>query len=340
MRARCAKLHDQSSKLEARRIRRTFLKEWSAADRSSRPELVPCDDDDEDMGYENVWSLTSTAPASDLVMANRTPPHKKPGAKRMGAKAVKNMEKISTSYTLSPEDATNYRALSARSNFLSQDRTDVGYSSKELCREFSVPTRNSYGRLKRVARYLVGKPRLVYDYKWGTGAEDDDAIDFYVDTDFAGCKESRRSTSGGVCLYHGSNIKRWSKTQTTIALSSGEAELHGIASGIAHGLGMQSLARDLGFELKIRVHSDATAALGICRRRGLGKIRHLDTTDLWCQEKVRTGAVTLHKVLGTENPADIMTKYTDRSVLEKMLGLMNLREMSGRAECAPAAAGC
>ena len=103
---------------------------------------------------------------------------------------------------------------------------------------------------------------------------------------------------------------------------------------------MQSIARDLGFQLKIRVHSDATAALGICRRRGLGKIRHLDTTDLWCQEKVRTGAVTLHKVLGSENPADIMTKYTDRAVLEKMLGLMNLREMSGRAECAPAAAGC
>ena len=102
----------------------------------------------------------------------------------------------------------------------------------------------------------------------------------------------------------------------------------------------QSIARDLGFHVSIRVHIDATAALGICRRRGLGKIRHLDVTDLWCQEKVRTGAVTLHKVLGADNPADIMTKYTDRTILEKMLGLMNLRQMSGRAECAPAAAGC
>ena len=257
----------------------------------------------------------------------------------MGAKAVKSMEKVSTAYTLSPEDATNYRALSARANFLAQDRSDIGYSGKELCREFAVPTRNSYARLKRVARYLAGKPRLVYDYKWGS-ATDEDAIDIYVDTDFAGCKESRRSTSGGVCLYHGSNVKHWSKTQTTIALSSGEAELHGIGAGIAQGLGLQSIARDLGFHVSIRVHTDATAALGICRRRGLGKIRHLDVTDLWCQEKVRTGAVTLHKVLGADNPADIMTKYTDRAILENMLGLMNLRQMSGRAECAPAAAGC
>ena len=105
-------------------------------------------------------------------------------------------------------------------------------------------------------------------------------------------------------------------------------------------MGMRSIARDLGFSLGIRLHTDATAALGICRRRGLGKIRHLDVTDLWCQEQVRLGTVSLHKVLGTENPADIMTKYIDAATLNKMLGLMNLRRMEGRAECAPASAGC
>ena len=138
----------------------------------------------------------------------------------------------------------------------------------------------------------------------------------------------------------GRNIKHWAKTQSTTALSSGEAELHGIAAGITQGLGMQSIARDLGFAIAIKVHTDATAALGICRRRGLGKIRHLDVTDLWCQEKVREGAVQLVKVLGSENPADIMTKYTDRAILEKMLKLAGLSTLDGRAECAPMAAGC
>ena len=138
-------------------------------------------------------------------------------------------------------------------------------------------------------------------------------------------------------MLQGSCVKHWSKTQSTIALSSGEAELHDIAAGISHGLGLQSLARDLGIPLAIRVHTDATAALGICRRRGLGKIRHLDTTDLWCQEKVRNGAVTLHKVAGVSNPADIMTKYVERAILEKMLALMNLVPLEGRAACSPAA---
>jgi hypothetical protein len=262
------------------------------------------------------------------------------GAKRAGAKAVKAMERVSDTYVLSPEDATTYRALSARGNFLSQDRADIQFSTKELCREFAVPNRNSQLRLKRLGRYLVGKPRLVHDFKFGSGVSDSDCFDVYVDTDFAGCKESRRSTSGGVVLLAGSNVKQWAKTQTTLALSSGEAELHGIAAGIAQGLGLQSIARDLGFKIGIRLHSDATAALGICRRRGLGKIRHLDVTDLWCQEKARSGAVSLHKVLGSENPADIMTKYTDAKTLVKMLGLMGMRYLEGRHEIAPAAAGC
>ena len=179
----------------------------------------------------------------------------------------------------------------------------------------------------------------MHSYGWGTGHNDGDHLEIFVDTDFAGCKTTRRSTSGGVVLLNGSNIRQWSKTQTTLALSSGEAELHGINAGITQGLGIQSLARDLGFQYKIRVHTDATAALGMCRRRGLGKVRHLDVADLWAQEKVRTGAVELCKVLGSENPADILTKAVDRPLMEKMLAKINMKFLSGRAACAPAIAG-
>ena len=117
------------------------------------------------------------------------------------------MERVSNAYTLSPEDATNFGTLSAGANFLSQDRTDIGFSTKELCREFSLPNKNSYNRLKRVARYLAGKPRLVYNYLWGKTTNESDVFDIYVNTDFAGCKESRRSTSGGISMLGGSDVK-------------------------------------------------------------------------------------------------------------------------------------
>ena len=53
------------------------------------------------------------------------------------------------------------------------------------------------------------------------------------------------------------------------------------------------------------MHSDATAAIGIARRKGLGKLRHLKVEDLWIQQKVRDKTMEIVKVLGTDNPADI-----------------------------------
>ena len=134
-------------------------------------------------------------------------------------------------------------------------------------------------------------------------------------------------------------IKHWSKTQSTVSLSSGEAELHGIAYGAAQGLGLQALLRDIGWHVHLRIHSDATAAIGMCRRKGLGKVRHLATTDLWIQEKVRSKEIELVKILGTENPADVLTKYVDRASMLKAMTTLGIVIMSGRPSCAPVAMG-
>ena len=85
----------------------------------------------------------------------------------------------------------------------------------------------------------------------------------------------------------------------------------------------------------MQVHSDATAAIGIARRRGLGKVRHLDCTDLWVREKVRSGVVKLTKILGTENPADAFTKYLDRPLMDKTMHRLNLHYATGRVKSAP-----
>ncbi len=81
------------------------------------------------------------------------------------------------------------------------------------------PTEVSLAALKRLGRYVAGHRRLVYHYPW----QDVDRVDTYSDTDWAGWPKTRKSTSGG-CLMLGRHlIKSWSSTQTSIALSSGEA---------------------------------------------------------------------------------------------------------------------
>ena len=102
---------------------------------------------------------------------------------------------------------------------------------------------------------------------------------------------------------------------------------------------MLRLAADLGCSWRIDIHTDATAAIGTARRRGMGRIRHLDVTDLWIQEKFNSKLAFLHKVLGADKPADVLTKYTDKAILQKALKTMNLLVMSGRSTVAPAAMG-
>ena len=74
-------------------------------------------------------------------------------------------------------------------------------------------------------------------------------------------------------------IKAYSQTQTTVCLSSAEAELGGIVKAASHGLGLQSVAADLGLHWSLELRSDAAAAIGICRRRSLGRVRHLHVAD-------------------------------------------------------------
>ena len=130
-------------------------------------------------------------------------------------------------------------------------------------------------------------------------------------------------------------IKHWSTTQTTVSLSSAEAELHGIAKGASQGLGMRSIGRDLGIDFTISVFTDASAALGMVRRRGLGRVRHLDVTDLWVQEQVRNKEIDVPKVAGAENMADLLTKNLDRPLMTKHLSNMNIFPEQGRATAAP-----
>ncbi len=55
---------------------------------------------------------------------------------------------------------------------------------------------------------------------------------------------------------------------------------------------------DLGINLPIRLWTDSSAAVGICQRQGLGKLRHLETHTLWVQHAVRSQRIELRKIPG------------------------------------------
>ena len=105
--------------------------------------------------------------------------------KRPGAKATKKLEQLEpVGHELNPKEATVFRALSARANDLAQDRFDLAYISEELCRKFAVPNKRSYNKLKRLVRYLVAIPRLLYHYPWQdkpTGTLENSNVKYLID---------------------------------------------------------------------------------------------------------------------------------------------------------------
>ena len=224
-----------------------------------------------------------------------------------------------------------FRSYAARANYLAMDRPELAYPAKELCRRMKEPVKGDLRTLRRIAQYLANTPRLVYEFAWQDGAD----LQVFTDTDFAGCRVSRRSTSGGCALRGTHLVKHWSVTQKVVTLSSGEAELAGVVRGASEGCGLQSLAADLGVALKFSIHADSSAAIGICRRTGRGKVRHLAVSQLWVQERLRAGSFTLHKVAGDSNPADILTKVVARTLLDRHLGRMAVLRETGRAATAP-----
>ena len=130
-------------------------------------------------------------------------------------------------------------------------------------------------------------------------------------------------------------LKWWSKTQPTLALSSGEAELAAIVKATSEGLGVQATMEEFGIKARLVVRSDAVAAIGIVKREGLGRIRHLAVGDLWVQQRRKNGEADYRKVDGKANTSDMMTKAVDRETITRHMNTLGLEFRDGRNPLTP-----
>ena len=216
---------------------------------------------------------------------------------------------------LTPGEASVYRAVVARLNYLALDRVDLQFAAKTLSRKMSAPTEADWEELRRTARYLRYRPRAMQIFRFeALGSE----LSGYADSDWAGEKPSMKSTSGGALMWGNSLLKSWSTTQSTVALSSAEAELYALSKCAQQALSMTSLAADFKICVAPIIYSDASAALGIVLRSGLGgKTRHVQVQYLWIQGAVQREELRVRKVSSRENPSDALTKYLPEEAMQR-----------------------
>ena len=160
---------------------------------------------------------------------------------------------------LSKEDHGLFRKGVGKLMWLLPIRPDLSFAVKELARSLQGPTSECMSKLKHVLRYLQGtkgfKHKLRPSITLPSYEKPSPDIIAYVDSDWAGCHTTRRSTSGGVLQILGSTFHHFSRTQATVALSSAEAELCAITSGVAEALGFRSLLQETELFTNINLHA-------------------------------------------------------------------------------------
>ena len=196
---------------------------------------------------------------------------------------------------LGPGDARRYRAAAATINYLSQDRPDLAVASCALARSMSQPREADVIRVKRAIRYLRGVDRGEIVFRWQDASTD---LTVWTDSDWASCRASRRSCSGGA-LFRGSHLlHHWCRLQAQVALSSGEAELHAGNRGLIELAGAAiAFEERLGEGVMKQAHClDSSAAKGFFNRRGSGAMKHLETKWMWGQNYIHRHRVCVQKV--------------------------------------------
>ena len=98
-------------------------------------------------------------------------------------------------------------------------------------------------------------------------------INVYVDSDWAGCPTTRRSTTGFLITLLGTTINYGSRTQATIALSSAEAELYAINTGATESLYIRNILQEAlnAKKVNIRIHTDSSSGKSMATRIGSSK---------------------------------------------------------------------
>ena len=180
---------------------------------------------------------------------------------------------LTTAPQLDALQTRKYRSVVMRAAYLSQDRPDLSCSTKELARDMQKPTEQT----------MTKRPRLVQLFVEQTSTTNVGRLDVYGDSDRAGCLKTRKSTTGMVLMRDAHCLKVSSHTQSTISLSSGESEYYGTVKCAAIDLGARSMLSDFGMCADVVVRTDSSSRLAVGSRRGLGRVRHVQTRYLWVQ---------------------------------------------------------
>lgn len=227
-----------------------------------------------------------------------------------------------------------YRSLTGALQYLTITRPDLAYSVQQACLFMHDPREPHLAHVKRILRYLKGTADLGLHIT----PSSTHSLTAYSDADWAGCPDTRRSTSG-YCIFLGDNLVSWSsKRQVTVSRSSAEAEYRSVAHAVAETVWLRQLLDELQRPVQqaTLVYCDNISAVYLAANPVQHRrTKHIEIDIHFVREKVALGQVRVLHVPTSSQFADIFTKGLPSAIFSEFR-----TSLSVGSQTAETAGGC
>jgi hypothetical protein len=200
-------------------------------------------------------------------------------------------------------------------------RPDITFAVGMACRKMQDPTEQDWMAVKRILRYIKGTS--TFGIKFGSST---DKVTGYGDADWAGCHESRKSTSGYVFLMGNGAVAWASKKQLVVALSSVEAEYISGSLAVQEAIWEKKFLEEIGVKTeKPLLYQDNQGAIAFANNPiQHARTKHIDIRHYFMKDAVAKDLVTLKYCPTHEMVADILTKHLGRIKFEEFRKSMGI----------------
>jgi transposase InsO family protein len=237
--------------------------------------------------------------------------------------------------TLSKEEADYMRNVPYRSAVGSLmylmvcTRPDIDFAVIQVSKYVSNPSKTHWTAVKRIFRYLRGTKDRGISYLRDNPNPN---LQGFVDADWGGDSDTRRSTTGFVFKMLGGAISWWSKLQRVIAMSSCEAELIALCAATKEALWFRKMLRSLGYDMSqpTVLCEDNQGAIAIAtNNRGMsGRTKHVEMRNFFVREHVTSRAIQVLYTPSESNLADLMTKALGAVLFLRLVSQIGLDDKS------------
>jgi Reverse transcriptase (RNA-dependent DNA polymerase) len=214
------------------------------------------------------------------------------------------------------DDPHLFRSIIGALQYVTITRPDISFAVNRVSQYMHAPTVSHWAAVKRILRYLIG----TITHGILISSSSSHSITAFSDSDWAGCPDDRRSTTGYL-VYLGNNLISWSsKKQTTVARSNTEAEYRGLAAVTAEVVWLTSLFKELGLNAPISVFwCDNLGATFLASNPAFhARIKHIELDYHFVREKVSDGTIHIRFICSQDQVADALTKLLSKACFQQL----------------------